>query len=316
MLTNPNPYGNVSCYNTGKEDIPPYAIMVLSEILRPRNTGWINLMPNETSAIWRVKKTDQIAEDRQDPAILVVNGHYTLRANSYGMGFTGDRVQVLHDGRHDAIAPGQICGPRADDWFAWSSGSAFTCLTHDILQVQNLNNNRVHTIWVSPNNKQSNSARGIGSGHGAVDPNQIIPAGGSISPNTGIAPSIESYGFEYVNGQYKALVDGRYILGFGATITPADWNIPIGTALKLTLFANGQPTGLTKHGIFHKHTDPISNVVTDVVPVPLERTGYIALKKEDLVCIKNTSTVRVLVSDFHLWLYHVGNYQEHHGREE
>lgn len=153
----------LAAYNCSSEDAPPFACM---QIKRPENfrrhatdTSRHSLNEDENTffaqemvgnqLVWLVAKPDAEGTARQNPSQFVFAGKNGIRAHGFGSVYQQYPGRTLHDGNLDRLEAWMLCGPVENEWFVRSTGSAFTCMGHDISSPAG--QGAVHTVWVGPN---------------------------------------------------------------------------------------------------------------------------------------------------------------------
>lgn len=206
-------------YNTTGLWIPPYACL---QLRKPRTFREGEAVSNTVDLsrlncqhlragkiVWDVTQCNAQAALRQDPAEFVFNGPLACKPLGYGEMTADYPAQVLHDGALDRIENFTNCGPVADEWFVRSTGTAFTCMSHDI--GKSAGNGTVHTIWVKPRIKKHSAA------HGTFAVGSTVEAGELCTFGT----ARNQYGTALGGDEdvVQVVANGLYLVSFSGRIT-------------------------------------------------------------------------------------------------
>ncbi len=127
--------------------------------------------------VWKGKKPNKEAATYQDPARHRINGPEPVGPGMYGRCTTVFPSQALHDCPNDRLENFSTCGPKDDSWYIWSTGYAFTIISHDACKAIDTKDH-VRTIWITPNLSQPKPAYMFGQGSGPASANRNIPFNG------------------------------------------------------------------------------------------------------------------------------------------
>jgi hypothetical protein len=134
-----------SCRNVGSKDIPPYSIVQLKT---ETGSSFRAQDVENQQVVWLVQQCTDEGASSGNPALFAFTGPYKIAKGGYGRVTWSFPVQVVHDGKHDRLPNGVLCGPRAGTWEVWSTGRGFVCLCHDMAKA--VWENGKHTVWVAP----------------------------------------------------------------------------------------------------------------------------------------------------------------------
>ncbi len=220
----------LSVVNRSDEQIPGFALLRLDRII---NTH-ISQELLDGQAVYKVYKPDSDSEAMQNPAMLLVNGPTPIPPGKYGKATQDWPATVLHDGKEDGLPNGFPCGPKADSWYVWSGGAAFTAQTHDIARPVTAPADGVHTVWIGlGNGKNQGSQIGVTGGGTGVAVNDFIPLFG-----TQIAD-----GAEINSGGDGVKITKAGIWFVSASATLSSTTAPRGSHLRMSLYKNTTWTG-------------------------------------------------------------------------
>lgn len=226
--------------NECEYEIPGYALIQFHDrVIEGVRNRFINNFAEETDIVFEVERPTEEVVARGEPTSFCFNGPTPIppkRYNGRGRITQGFPAQVLHDGSVDSLPNGRRCGPKADSFVCWSTGTGFTCISHDGTQAVNKSNG-IHTVWLG---------RGLGfaGGHargtfsGSYQPNTVIPVQFYQPPS---ALGVESAIGSAPNYGFIVREDGMYQFGWQASANSPDADR--GWPLQVRAYIQRAPTG-------------------------------------------------------------------------
>lgn len=298
--------------NECEYEIPGFAMIQFHDrVIDGQRNYFINNFAEETEIVFEVERPTADVVSRGDPTAFCFNGPVPIPPKSYkGRGLVTQNfpAQVLHDGSADSLPNGRRCGPKADSFVCWSTGTGFTCISHDGTEAVNKSNG-IHTVWLG---------RGLGfaGGHargtfeGTYEPQTVIPVQfyqppsplGVESATSGTDPK---YGF-------IVREDGMYQFGWQASATSP--NADRGHPLQVRAYVQRAPIGSSPAGapeatiwqVMRYHMKESDEYYGRTLLASLENmamSGWENLKAGDELFFKNiTNTKRLMLSVGSAWI--------------
>lgn len=305
-----------SFVNASGEDIPPFAVMQLQKKQGARidspGSGsssdeaddFFCQFDREGKVVWSVIKCNEEGASRQDPAQFMFNGNKWVKAGTIGRGTFDLPTQVLHNGANDSLPNGKRCGPAEGVWWVLSSGSAFTCRSHDATEAAG--NGSVHTVWLEAGSSRD-SFHGVASGQpfGAVEAGEVVPIGsGTLGLEEGVLAGDRGLVVRHA---------GLYLFGFHGMLSSSE--APRGEVLQLALrkvvssesTESSEATGWIGMRRNEVEEDEYGNDIAFSAE-HVSVTGIINLERLDEIFVRNDSGYAVSVANFKFWLLKHGAY--------
>lgn len=304
-------------FNTTAETAPPYACMQkrraksFSESSPATNTQAENQYFCQHlrggQHIWDITKCNEDGQARQDPSEFMFNGPVPCPSLRYGEGTEDYPCQVLHDGTNDSLPNRRTCGPVANRWWVLSGGSAWSCVSHDVLAAAG--ENFVHTVWIRPATRQALSA------HGRSQISGTYSSGAYIT--FGTESLVTAFGAGGEDSEWlKTLRSGMYWFSFHAKVTSATAPraAPLSVTLYKALIAEGEtvPGSPVTTGYIGERDQDIER---DNYGTEFQKTaenvafsGIENLKKGELLRLRNTSAHSIVLTSGMFSIMNVGQY--------
>jgi len=209
--------------NECEYEIPGFAMIQFHDrVIDGIRNYFINNFPEETDIVFEVERPTSEVVSRGDPTAFCFNGPVPIppkSKNGRGLITQNFPSQVLHDGSVDSLPNGRRCGPKADSFVCWSTGTGFTCISHDGTEAVNKSNG-IHTVWLGRGTGFAGGhARGTFAGSYAsldVIPITFAPSPAALGVNQEYAAGAEiHYGFVVQE-------DGMYQFGWQASMNSPD----------------------------------------------------------------------------------------------
>lgn len=143
--------------NETQETIPAFAILALPPLSGSEDSRtpgmteddfWFHHRKTERGNILKAFKHNAHTAARGVASLCAVNGPLAVPAGGHGECTQDWPTRVLHDGRHDYLPNGSLCGPVDDKWYVSQLGTGFTCISHDLSTA--VRDRSVHLVWVAP----------------------------------------------------------------------------------------------------------------------------------------------------------------------
>lgn len=216
--------------------IPGHAIVYLDVT---QGNDFFSQEAQDDGVVFRGKQCDSVGEASQDPALFVVNGPTPIPPGQIGRCNQDWPAQVIHDGSDDRLPNGFTCGPRADTWEIYSTGNAFTCLSHDACQAVNNRPKGIHTVWISPSTTVATPAA-ITTGGGTADNGDKLTL--DAADDSENWPGARAWSLTESGDAFKIYDEGIWWLQVSATLSSS--STTEGSTLRIRAYANGSPTAL------------------------------------------------------------------------
>ena len=156
--------------NKGSEDCPPFGLIALypweneaySGAAAAKKTQFGQATNDTDDIILHGTRPNDLSANRQNPALLAVNGNVTVKAGNRGQCSVDwpalvyvDKDLLIKD--QAKLRVGDACGPRADSWSISRGGTAFTILGHEPLKrtgseaatITDVRLKNIHLAWVT-----------------------------------------------------------------------------------------------------------------------------------------------------------------------
>lgn len=230
--------------NECEYEIPGYAMIQFHDrVISGQRNYFINNFAEEADVVFEVERPTEDVVARGDPAAFCFNGPTPIppkRYNGRGRITQGFPAQVLHDGSVDSLPNGRRCGPKADSFVCWSTGTGFTCISHDGTGAVN-NSNGIHTVWLARGLAFAGGhARGTFSG--SYQPNSVVPVQFFAPP---AALGVESAIGPAPNYGFIVREDGMYQFGWQASANSPDaargWPLHVRAYVQRASASSGSP---------------------------------------------------------------------------
>lgn len=243
-----------SVVNRGTKTIPGFGICSTK---LDDGDNFVTQEDVEGQVVWRVYPCGETtAAALQDPTMLWVNGPTPIPPGGFGKASQDWPLQVLHNGKEDALPNGYDCGPPwpeltdpKDAFAVWSGGNAFVCLGHDATLAGGKGS--LHTIWIAPNTRRGRICNGVATFSGSYHKE---PATLSFYVGAGedaLHPPLR--GAAAQSDGFRVYDDCLLWLSFSATLTSSD--ATEGDPLGMRICVDGKESALYAYRSLEIDTD-------------------------------------------------------------